>query len=452
MDPQLMGLIMFAAGLILGGIIAALVVRLRIKGNWLPAAKVKSEYVNKAVHDQLSDDKTQLLSENKQKEKEIIELNRDLSALSQRLQAVNEKLSVQKKEVESLQDKFKIEFENIANKLLEEKSEKFTVQNKLNLDNVLKPLQEKIKSFEDKVEKVYWEEAKERVSLKKEIEQLRELNLQLSDDANNLANALKGESKTQGDWGELRLEMLLEKSGLQQEIHFTKQVSLKDSDGKIKRPDFVIHLPEGKHLVIDSKVSLTAYESFFNAEDEDVRKQHLQAHLASLNNHTKDLSSKNYHQLYGINSPDYVLMYIPIESAFTLAIRQNQQLFLDALEKNIVMVTTSTLLATLRTVSYIWKQEKQKKSVMEIARQSGLLYDKLCNFVNDLIDIGKKLDQAGEAYESAMGKLARGKGNLMRRAEKIRELGAKTSKKLPDELLDQAKEQESFLKGGKAND
>ena len=248
---------------------------------------------------------------------------------------------------------------------------------------------------------------------------------------------MKGESKTQGDWGEFRLEMLLEKSGLKKGIHFETQKNFKDENGKDKRPDFIINLPEDKHLVIDSKVSLTSYEKFFNAEKEEKREKHLKNHVESIRQHIKDLNSKNYQRLYQINSPDYLLMFIPIEPAFNVAVEKDPRLFMDALDKNIVIVTTSTLLATMRTVSYIWKQEKQKNSVIEIARQSGMLYDKFVTFVDDLKAIGLRIDTAKNAYDSAMNKLVDSKkfgDTLVGRAEKIRELGAKTNKRLPKEL------------------
>ncbi|MEO1623830.1 MAG: DNA recombination protein RmuC, partial [Bacteroidota bacterium] len=272
-----------------------------------------------------------------------------------------------------------------------------------------------------------------------EIEQLRHLNLQLSQDANNLVSALKGESKTQGDWGEIQLETLLEKAGLHKGIHYQTQLSFRDSNGRQKRPDCIINLPEGKHLVIDSKVSLVAYERYYNCEDEQERLQHLKAHTESLRQHIKDLSSKNYQQLYQIHSPDYLLLFVPIEPAFSLALATDHRLFLDALDKNIVVVTTSTLLATMRTVSFIWKQEKQKKSVLEIARQSGMLYDKFVKFVEDLQAIGQKLDSARLSYDAAMHKLREGRRHgdtLIGRAQKIKELGAKASRSLPNELIE----------------
>lgn len=372
------------------------------------------------------------------KEEEIRNLGRQLASKEQANIQLEDQLLTQKQEITQLQDRFKTEFENIANRLLEEKSQKFTQQNQQQIHHILHPLKEKIREFEQGIEQKFLSETKDRISLKKEIEQLRLLNEQLSQDANNLVSALRGDNKTQGDWGEFQLELLLEKSGLVKDIHYFTQQSFKDQDGKEKRPDYIIKLPQEKHLIIDSKVSLTAYERYFNATDEQQKAKHLKEHLQSVRQHIKDLSSKNYQLLYQINTPDYLLLFVPIEPAFALACQTDHRLFLDALDKNIVMVTTSTLLATMRTVSYIWKQEKQKKSVLEIARQSGMLYDKFVNFVEDLKAIGLRLDMAKNAHDDAMNKLIDSKkfgDTLIGRAEKIKKLGAKTSKSLPKELL-----------------
>ncbi|HQU61374.1 MAG TPA: DNA recombination protein RmuC, partial [Saprospiraceae bacterium] len=349
-----------------------------------------------------------------------------LASQEQIIRNMEDRLDSQKKEVEALQERSRLEFENLANRLLEEKSQKFTLQNQEQLNGLLGPLRDKIKTFEEGIERRFLEETKDRVSLKKEIEHLRELNQQLSQDANNLASALKGDNKTQGDWGEIQLELLLEKAGLAKGIHYEAQPSFADEDGRQKRPDFVVNLPDGKQLVIDSKVSLKAYDQFLAANNEADRQRLLKAHVDSIRQHIKNLSSKNYQQLYQIQSPDYLLLFIPIEPAFTLAIQQDNRLFLDALEGHIVIVSTSTLLATMRTVSYIWKQEKQKNSVLEIARQSGMLYDKFVNFVEDLKAIGQRLEQAQGAYHDAMNKLVDSKkygDTLVGRAERIRGLG-----------------------------
>ncbi len=428
-------------GLAIGAISAWLIAKYKFasESQKISEEELQQKYVPKQVFDALQTQADLLKEELKEKENEFITTSNQLSAKEQDNQNLLKKLSEQKEELNHIQQRFQTEFENIANRLLEEKSEKFTKQNKKQLDDILSPLHDKIRDFENGIDKKFHQETIDRISLKKEIEQLRDLNIQLSQDANNLVNALKGDSKSQGDWGEFQLEMLLEKAGLVKEIHFQTQSSFKDNEGKDKRPDFIINLPDEKHLVIDSKVSLTAYEKFFNEPEEKKRKKHLKAHVDSMKNHIKDLSGKKYQNLYQINSPDYLLLFVPLEPAFSLAVQNDSKLFLDALEKNIVIVCPSTLLATMRTVSYIWKQDKQKRSVIEIARQSGLLYDKFCNFVEDLKTIGARIDSAQSSYHDAMNKLTEGKRHgdtLIGRAEKIKSLGAKSSKSLPKELVE----------------
>ena len=428
-----------SVGLLVGGFAAWFIAKYKFTGRSgsLPLDEVKENYVLNEVHDALQKQCDLFRDDLLDKEQEIRTLSKNLSAKENQVLNWEERFNSYKDESVDLQKRAQTEFQNIANRLLEENGQKFSLQNQQQLTHILFPLKEKIKEFEQGVDKRFLEETRDRISLKKEIEQLRDLNLQLSQDANNLVTALKGESKTQGDWGEFRLEMLLEKSGLTNGIHFDTQKNFKDEDGRDKRPDFIINLPEDKHLIIDSKVSLTAYEKYFNAEKEEKKEKHLKNHIESIRQHIKDLNSKNYQRLYQINSPDYLLMFIPIEPAFTVAVEQDPKLFLDALDKNIVIVTTSTLLATMRTVSYIWKQEKQKNSVIEIARQSGMLYDKFVAFVDDLKAVGLRIDNAKNSYDSAMNKLVDSKkfgDTLVGRAEKIRELGAKTNKRLPKEM------------------
>ncbi len=427
-------------GLFFGAIAAWMIAKYKYTlENGISSDDLKKDFIHKEVHEALQNQSDLYRDDLLDKESEIRTLGKDLASRQQANHYLQEKLTEQKQEIEHLQARFQTEFENIANRLLEEKSHKFSLQNQQQIQHILAPLREKIASFEQGIEQKFLQETKDRISLKKEIEHLRELNTQLSLDANNLVSALRGDSKTQGDWGEFQLELLLEKSGLKKDIHYTTQTSFKDQEGKDKRPDFIIHLPDNKHLIIDSKVSLVAYEKYFNEQNEAQKLIFLKEHITSLRKHIKDLHSKNYQQLYQINSPDYLLLFVPIEPAFSLATQKDQQLFLDALDKNIVLVTTSTLLATMRTVSYIWKQEKQKKSVLEIARQSGMLYDKFVNFVEDLKSIGVRLDHAQNAYQDAMNKLVDSKkfgDTLVGRAEKIKELGARTNKSLPKELLE----------------
>lgn len=438
-----MELLFLLTGCLIGALVAWLATKIAYTNNqeFLSKSNIEKQYVLKAIHEALQEQFSEHKNSLNEKEKELRVISNQLSARDQEKAALIEKLSFQQQEIQQLQDKFKLEFENIANRLLEEKSEKFTKQNSKQLENILQPLKEKINAFENNIHQKFREESIDRISLKKEIEQLRSLNTQLSQDANNLVNALKGESKTQGDWGEFQLETLLQKAGLQKDIHYHTQSSFKDDQGKDKRPDCIIDLPEGKQLIIDSKVSLVAYEKLHHEKEAKKQEKHLKAHITSIKKHIKDLNSKNYQQLYDINAPDYVLLFVPIESAFTIAVNHDKNLFNQALDKNIVLVTTSTLLATMRTVAYIWKQEKQKSNVIEIARQSGLLYDKFCNFVEDLRSIGHKLNSVQSTYHDAMNKLTEGKrrgDTLIGRAEKIKQLGAKASKQLPPEYLDEA--------------
>ena len=437
LDPLLIGLLFLLIGLVLGVVLGMWWQRLRVGQSYVAQEQLETTYVPKGVYQALREQADVLQANLHEKVESARDLSSALATEKTRLEYLQQKLEQQMREIEELQQSNRIAFENMANRLLEEKSQKFTQQNQTQLSELLQPLKEKIKHFEDNIERRYLEETRDRVSLKKEIEQLRELNQQLSQDAGNLTAALKGDSKVQGDWGEVQLQLLLEKAGLQKDVHFRTQSSFRDSEGKTKRPDFIINLPDKKHLVIDCKVSLTAYERYCSAEDEKQRAKALKAHLESVRNHIKGLSKKKYQELYQINSPDYLLLFIPVEPAFSLAVQQDQRLFVDALEDNIVLVTNSTLLATMRTVSFIWKQEKQQRSVQEIARQSGQLYDKFVNFVEDLQLVGQRLDSVHNAYEAAMYKLADGKRysqTLIGRAEKLRKLGARTSKQLPAEL------------------
>lgn len=371
-------------------------------------------------------------------QKEALQLTAENSRMANQLQNLEEKLNNQKQEIETLQQRLAKEFENLANKIFEEKSEKFVRQNRDSLDIVLNPLKEKMEEFRKKVEDTHMENSKEQSRLAEQIRGLTELNQGMREDANRLTQALKGENKTQGNWGELILERILEKSGLTKGQEYTVQESFVNEDGRRQQPDVIIKLPDNKNLIVDSKVSLTAYERFSSAANTEEQQAWLKAHTKSIREHIKQLSDKRYQQLYEINSPDFVLMFVPIESAFAAAVQADPEIFNDAFEQNIVIVTTSTLLATLRTISSIWKQEYQNRNVLEIARQGGDLYDKFVSFTEDLIDLGKKMKAAQGAYEDSMKKLYEGRGNLIRRAETLRELGAKVSKQLDPKLVDRS--------------
>jgi DNA recombination protein RmuC len=370
-------------------------------------------------------------------EKEI--LNQDLARKNteyENLQTLNLKRD---EEIELRQEQLRKDFELLATKILDEKSEKFTLQNKENIKQILNPLQEKILVFEKKVEDTQKESISMHSALKEQLLGLKDLNQQMTKEATNLTRALKGDSKMQGNWGELVLERVLEKSGLEKDREYFVQQSFTTSDGSRVLPDVVLHLPDNKRMIIDSKVSLTDYERYVNADDDD-RPQFLKAHVNSIKKHVDQLSDKKYEDLYDIESPDFVLMFIPIEPAFAIAVNDDNSLYIKAFEKNIVIVTPSTLLATLRTIDTMWNNEKQQQNAIEIARQAGALYDKFEGLVSDLTGVGKKIDDAKKDYSSAMNKLVEGKGNLITSIEKLKKLGAKAKKSLPEAIIKRAKD------------
>jgi len=345
----------------------------------------------------------------------------------------------QKEEVEKLQEKFTKEFENLANKILEEKSLKFTERNEKNIKDILTPLNEKIQLFEKKVEESQKENISIHSALKEQLLNLQSQNLKITQEAENLTKALKGDSKMQGNWGELVLERVLEKSGLEKDREYSVQQSFTREDGSRVLPDVIINLPDGKKMIVDSKVSLTDYERYINAED-DLQEKYLKDHINSLRRHVDQLSAKKYEDLYEMESPDFVLMFVPIEPAFAIAINNDNSLYNKAFEQNIVIVTPSTLLATLRTIDSMWNNEKQQRNAIEIARQAGALYDKFEGFVGDLTKVGKKMDDAKDEYKGAMNKLVEGRGNIITSIEKLKKMGAKAKKSIPEPILKRAQE------------
>ncbi|MFQ3174265.1 MAG: DNA recombination protein RmuC [Flavobacterium sp.] len=351
----------------------------------------------------------------------------------------------QKNEVEKLQEKFTKEFENLANKILDEKSTKFTEQNKENMKSILTPLQDKIHLFEKKVEDTHKESIDYHAALRQQILGLREMNIQMSKETINLTKALKGDSKMQGNWGELVLERVLEKSGLEKGREYEVQQSFTTEEGNRVFPDVVINLPDGKKMIVDSKVSLTAYEKYINEEEDGLKNDYLKEHVNSIKRHVEQLGNKNYQDLYQIESPDFVLLFIPIEPAFAMALNEDTALYNKAFEKNIVIVTPATLLATLRTIDSMWANQKQQENAYEIARQAGALYDKFEGFVSDLTKIGKKIDESKTEYNAAMNKLVEGKGNLITSVEKLKKMGAKAKKSLPENVLSRAEQDENQL-------
>ena len=367
------------------------------------------------------------------KDNENLDLKIKIAEKDQIVKNLQQNLEKQKDDVVLINEKF----ENIAQKILKEKAKDFLEQNTTSIDQLLTPVREDIKNFKEKIDKYYDSENKDRSSLKTEIKHLMELNQKVSDDANNLTNALKGDSKMQGNWGETQLEKILDLVGLQKGIHYEMQQSFTDEDNKRLQPDCVINLPDDRHLIIDSKVSLVGYERCFSATTDDEKAEYLKEHLQSIYNHIDGLSKKNYSSIC-IKQPDFVLMFVPIESALSLAIQNDLSLMERALSKNIILTSVSTMIATLRTISYIWKQEDLKKNFQEIAKIGGDLYNKMVGFTDDMIEIGKHIEKSHLVYHQAMNKLttADRKGNtIIGKAEKLRELGAKTEKKFSKDVL-----------------
>ncbi|GAA3737914.1 MULTISPECIES: DNA recombination protein RmuC [Flavobacterium] len=426
-------------------------------GRMLSASKFQSEKVISeerlnALNGQLQMQKEQFENEknNFQKqlqlniaEKENIRTEKDSLAIQLSKKEVDfenlwERHKEQKSEINELQEKFTKEFENLANKILEEKSAKFTEQNTVNMKNILTPLQDKILVFEQKVEQTHKESIDYHAALRQQIIGLSEMNAQMSKETLNLTKALKGDSKMQGNWGELVLERVLEKSGLEKGREYEVQQSFTNSEGNRVLPDVVINLPDGKKMIVDSKVSLSAYEKWVNEESELLKIEFLKEHVISIKRHVEQLGSKNYHDLYQMESPDFVLLFIPMEPAFAIALNEDPSLYTKAFDRNIVIVTPSTLLATLRTIDSMWTNQKQQENALEIARQAGALYDKFEGFVSDLVRIGNKIKDTKTEYESAMNKLVDGKGNLISSVERLKKMGAKAKKSLPDNIIARA--------------
>ena len=363
-------------------------------------------------------------------------VERSLEGTNAYLQAQQEKFAEQRQEMENMKVQFNNEFQVMANKILEEKSFKFTQLNQQNISLVLDPLKEKIKTFEEKVEKSYQQESAERNVLKGVVEQLMQQSIQIKDEANNLAKALKGDNKKQGNWGEVILERVLERSGLIKDQEYKLQASVQEADGRRFQPDALIYLPDEKHLVVDAKLSLVAYERAVNADTEEDRVIFVKQHVQSIENHVRELSAKDYHSLYGIQSPDFVLLFIPIESSLSLAVNFKPELFSEAWDRRVVIVSPSTLLATLRTIASVWKQERQNRNVLEIAKEAGLLYDKFVGFLNDMDQLQGIIQKAADKHDEAMKKLSSGSGNVIRKIEQLKTLGAKANKQIGDKYLE----------------
>jgi len=386
----------------------------------------------------LEEDAAGLRKQLEDKQKQITELVRQNSILETQHNFLKQKLENQKAELENMQEKLTITFRNLANDILEEKAKRFTEQNKVNLDEILKPLGEKIKEFEKKVEETYDKEAQQRFSLKEEVKRLAEMNQLLSEEARNLARALKGDTKTQGNWGEMILESILEKSGLVRDQQYWIQPTFTSAEGNRLRPDVVILYPGKRSIVVDSKVSLTAYERYVSAETEEERQAALREHIISVRKHIDELSKKQYQNIPELHTLDFVMLFIPVEPAYLLLMQHEAGIWNEAYDKRILLISPTNLIAALKMIESIWRQEKQNQNAEEIARVGGELYDQLNRFVDELIELGKKLKAAQEHYQNSMQRLSEGRGNLIRRAEKLKMLGARTSKSFPENLLNRA--------------
>ena len=430
-----MELIMLAIGLALGIVIGYMLVKLRA------GSAVNNE--NMVAKERLEDLQLRL---DKKEEAYSISVNeaqqyaQELSTWKERFKNLEERLANEKEVVAQLQEQFKNEFKVLAQNVLDKTGQTFKEQNKEQLGVLLNPFKEKLEQFEKKVEETYEKGKAETISLKSEVKLLSEQSAKLAKDAENLTNALKSDVKTQGNWGEVVLERILEKSGLTRDQEYFVQQSITGEDGKRFQPDIIVKLPEERNIIIDAKVSLIAYERFASAESPEEQKAHLKEHIASIKSHVKGLSEKNYQNLYGIDGLDFVLLFVPIEGAFSTAVQSDGMLFQEAFDRNVLIVTTSTLLATLRTIASIWKQEKQTQNALEIARQGGNLYDKFTSLTEDLIKLGNQMKTAQGTYEESMKKLSTGSGNLVKRAEDLRKLGLKTSKQIEQKLIDRSED------------
>lgn len=425
------------AFLLVGCLVGFLIAYFFFKTKGLDKESIAKDYVDKSLHQNLEKTKENIEKSLMDERNKVLEISKQNAGLTSEIEHLQKKLSEQKEDLLNYQKKFESEFQVLANKILESKSEKFVNINQEHLGRIIDPLKERIQAFEKQVSDVYQKESREKVALQTELKQLLEMNHQMSLETNKLTQALKGDSKVQGDWGEMQLESILEHAGLTKNIHFTAQDSFTTEDGKQLRTDYIIQLPENKSVILDSKVSLTAYERYFNAETPEDRQKHLKDHVKSLQSHIAGLSSKNYQNL-DINSPDYVLLFVPLEAALHVALQENPKLFEQAMRSNIVLVSTSTLLATLRTVSFLWNQENQQRNAKEIAKQAGALYDKFVGFTEDLKKVRKKIGEANNACDDAFNKLTESpkKGDtVIGRIENLKSLGAASTKALPDDVL-----------------
>ncbi|HJX70511.1 MAG TPA: DNA recombination protein RmuC [Bacteroidales bacterium] len=431
----ILGIVALVLGILLGSVAVYLILRTR----YVSSVRLNTEKENLLFRN--IDELKATLGE---KEKLLFDLIGKYNTKQAEYKALEEKLLEHRKEFEDLQARFTIEFKNLANEILEEKSKKFTEQNKTNLNDILKPLGEKIKDFEKKVEEVYDKESQQRYSLKEEVRRLAELNQQVSKETSNLTKALKGDSKSQGIWGEIILENILEKSGLVKDREYFIQESLKGDDERRQQPDVILVYPGNRSIVIDSKVSLTAYERYVSAENDKERESALKEHLLSVRKHIQELSLKNYQDVYQLNSLDFVMMFLPVEPAYMIAIQTDSEIWQYAYDRRILLISPTNLIAALKLVVSLWRQEYQNKNALEIARKSGELYDKFVGLMEDLTDVGHKLKQTQKSFDASMNKLSWGRGSLVKRAQDLKELGIKTRKDIPQNVLDKTEMDENL--------
>ena len=430
-----MELIYLGIGFVLGGLVGYLLALVGQKSKvQLPS---QEPTVLKAVHEVALQRIQKLEEQLETKEIECLDLSKVIGEKEQTIAHQQNRLAEQYQQTLQLQEQLRLEFEATAQQLLEEKSKKFTAQNQDNLNALLQPLEQRLHEFKQQVAHFYGDESKERASLKAQIQHLTTLNQQMSTEAQNLTRALKGDNKVQGDWGELILERLLERAGLRAGTEYHTQNTYTNAEGRRQRPDLIVQLPNQKHLIIDSKMSLTAYERYSNADDPAVAQRALRDHLNSVRQHVRELSAKHYQRLPQLNTLDFVVLFVPLEAAYALTMQHDQELFFQAFEQSVLLVSPLTLLPTTKTIANLWQQEYQNRHAVEIAEKAGNLYDKFVGFIEDLEKVGERLTQAEQSYQEAFKKLHTGRGNLVRRASQLQQLGAKTSKQLPLRFLDE---------------
>ncbi len=426
--------ILYAAALILGGAISWFYLRNKAMASRQELEKSLEVGKERLIiaEGQLRDTEERLNIERQK----VTELSTKLAVSEDRERSLEKKYEDYRKELEALQNKFNLEFENVARKILKENTIEFSQNNQKSINEIVNPLREKIETFEKTVSDTYQKGLKDQVGLQAEIKKLYELNTKISEEAHNLTRALKSDTKKQGNWGEMVLERLLERSGLSKGEEYLVQESYRNDKGELIRPDVIIRLPENKHIIIDSKVSIVAYEAFVNAESEESKAKYIKAHVDSVREHVRLLAEKSYQLTEKLDTPDFVLLFMPLESAFSLAVQQQSDLFTYAWERKIVIVSPTTLLATLMTVGSIWKHEKQTRNAIEIASEGGKLYDKFVAFLEDLENLGKQISRVHKTYDEAHSKLKSGRGNIIGKVEKLKKLGAKTAKDIPLDILE----------------